>query len=78
MTDPQVLASGAFVRVPVLPGQAAAADFNGVATPVDFSRTPSMPAGPPPSVGADSDALLRELGLNDASVKKLRDSGVIV
>lgn len=78
MTDRQVLASGAFVRVPVTSGQAAAADFNGVATPVDFSCTPSMPAGPPPSVGADTDALLRELGLNDASVKKLRDSGVIV
>ena len=77
LTDPQVLACGALVRVPVQPGQDAPDSFNGVATPVDFSATPAGPAGPPPGVGADADALLRELGLDDAELKRLRDAAVL-
>lgn len=77
MTDPQVLACGAFVHVPVADGQATPESFNGVATPVDFSATPTGPAGPPPSVGADADDLLRELGIDDAELKRLRDAAVL-
>ncbi len=77
MTDPQVLACGAFVNVPVHAGQAAPESFNGVATPVDFSATPAGPAGPPPVVSADADALLRELGIDDAELKRLRDVAVL-
>ena len=77
MTDPQVLACGAFVNVPVADGQATPESFNGVATPVDFSVTPVSPAGPPPGVGADTDALLRELGVSDAELKRLRDAAVL-
>jgi crotonobetainyl-CoA:carnitine CoA-transferase CaiB-like acyl-CoA transferase len=77
MTDPQVLASGAFVHVPVHAGQATPESFNGVATPVDFSATPSRPAGPPPGVGADADALLSELGIDDAELQRLRDTAVL-
>ena len=75
--DPQVLACGAFVNVPVAEGQAAPASFNGVATPVDFSRTPAGPAGPPPRVGAHADALLESLGLSRDDVASLRSTGVL-
>ena len=72
-----MLASGAFVNVPVHVGEAAPERFNGVATPVDFSATPSGPAGPPPRVSADADALLRELGIDEAQLQRLRDSAVL-
>jgi crotonobetainyl-CoA:carnitine CoA-transferase CaiB-like acyl-CoA transferase len=75
--DPQAIASGAFTHVPVHPDEAAPESFNGVATPVDFSATPSRPAGPPPRVGADADALLDALGIDAAEVARLRDAGVI-
>lgn len=77
VTDPQAIASGAFVHVPVHPDEEAPVAFNGVATPVDFSATPSSPAGPPPRVGADADALLAELGLDGDEVMRLRGSGVL-
>ena len=77
LLDPQVLASGAFVNVPVQPGQAVPESFNGVATPLDFSRTPAAPAGPPPAIGADADEILRALGLDDAALQALRDKLVL-
>ena len=77
LQDPQVLASGAFVNVPVHAGQDAPTSFNGVATPVDFSATPVGPTGPPPRVSADSDALLGELGMDVAQIQQLRDAGVL-
>lgn len=76
LTDPQVLASGAFVHVPVT-GDAVPDEANGVATPVDFGRTPSGPAGAPPAIGADADALLEGLGVSSDEVARLRDAGVI-
>ena len=77
LEDAQVIASGAFVDVPVHTGEATPESFNGVATPVDFSATPAGPAGPPPHIGADTDALLRQLGIEPTQVQRLRDSGVI-
>lgn len=77
MTDAQVLASGAFVHVPVHEGQAAPESFNGVATPVDFSGTPAGPAGPPPGVGADADGLLASLGVSRDELARLRSAGVL-
>ncbi|WP_421956464.1 CaiB/BaiF CoA transferase family protein [Polaromonas sp.] len=77
MTDAQVLASGAFVNVPVHPGQEVPESFNGVATPVDFSATPAGPSGPPPGVGVDADALFKELGIDDAELKRLRSAAVL-
>ena len=75
--DAQALACGAFVKVPVHKGEDAPKSFNGVATPIDFSLTPVGPAGPPPRVSADTDALLAELGLDEAKVQRLRDLGVL-
>ena len=77
LTDPQVLASRAFVHVPVASGDTTPQDFNGVATPVDFGATPAGPAGPPPQVGADADALLQALGLTAGELARLRDAGVL-
>lgn len=77
LVDPQVLASGAFVNVPVHPGESVPDTFNGVATPVDFSATPSAPSGPPPRVSADADTLLHELGIDDAQLQRLRASSVL-
>ncbi len=75
--DPQAIACGAFVNVPVHAGQPAPGSFNGVATPVDFGATPAGPAGPPPRVGADADALLAGLGIGTEELARLRASGVL-
>ena len=77
LTDPQVLACGAFVTVPVADGQATPERFNGVATPVDFSATPISLNGPPPGVSADADALLRELGVAPDELERLRAIAVL-
>ncbi|MFT4562937.1 MAG: crotonobetainyl-CoA:carnitine CoA-transferase CaiB-like acyl-CoA transferase [Gammaproteobacteria bacterium] len=77
LEDPQVLASGAFVQVPGVPVQDEQNRINGVATPVDFSVTLVGPSGPPPAVGADADALLNSLGIDEAELVRLREVGVL-
>ena len=77
LRDPQVLASGAFVHVPVPDGQPTPESFNGVATPVDFGLTRAGPAGPPPAIGADADVLLTSLGLDGDELSRLRSLGVL-
>ena len=74
LQDAQVLACGAFVKVPSV-GAAVPDDCNGVATPVDFSLTPAAPAGAPPAVGADGDALLESLGIDANERARLRAGG---
>ncbi len=44
---------------------------------VDFSATPARVAGPPPVLGADTRAILTELGYDDAAIEGLRADGVI-
>ena len=78
VVDPQAIAAGAFIRVPETVGGATPDDPNGVATPIDFSATPAVPAGAPPAVGADADALLRALGYADADLERLRASKVLI
>ncbi len=79
--DPQAIAAGAFVHVPAAGGDAIADTpaliANSVATPVDFSATPSGPAGAPPAVGADALAILHSLGYADADLQRLRDAKVL-
>jgi formyl-CoA transferase len=48
-----------------------------VGQPVALSRTPSRVAGHPPAIGAHTDEVLAELGLDAASVADLRARGVI-
>ncbi len=46
--------------------------------PVKMSETDPRPRGPAPSLGADTEPILREvLGLSDAEIKKIREMGVI-
>ncbi len=68
LSDPQVQASGAFV------GASPERSVTGcaVATPVDFSLTPVGPSGPAPEVGADTDAVLREIGLEQVEIEQLK------
>ena len=77
LADPQVLACGALVNVPVPAGEPTPEGFNGVATPVDFGSTPVGPAGPPPRVGAHADALLQSLGFSADELARLRSDGVL-
>jgi len=42
-----------------------------------FSRTPGEIASPPPTLGADSEAILRERGFGDQRVAELKAAGVI-
>lgn len=77
LTDPQVLASGAFVRVPVAVGELAPTEINGVATPIDFGLTPAGPAGAPPAVGADTDRILESLGVDANERERMRASGAL-
>jgi crotonobetainyl-CoA:carnitine CoA-transferase CaiB-like acyl-CoA transferase len=77
VSDPQAIAAGAFVRVPAAAGDAASEGFNGVATPLDFSATPVGPAGAPPAVGADADALLAGIGMSAQEIERLRVAGVL-
>jgi crotonobetainyl-CoA:carnitine CoA-transferase CaiB-like acyl-CoA transferase len=77
VVDPQALACGAFVTVPGQAGEAIAGGRNGVATPIDFDATPSAPAGPPPRVGADADAILESLGVDAIERARLRAAGVL-
>ena len=77
IVDPQAVAAGAFVRVPEATGAAPPEEANGVATPVDFSATPAGPAGAPPAVSADAEALLRELGYAADDIQRLRDNKVL-
>ena len=76
LPDPQVLTSGAFVHVPMASGALPDA-VTGVATPIDFGLTPAGPAGAPPAIGADADALLEGLGVTRDEVARLRGTGVI-
>jgi formyl-CoA transferase len=46
--------------------------------PIKMSETDPRPRGPAPSLGADSELILKEvLGLSDSEIKKLRESGAI-
>jgi formyl-CoA transferase len=46
--------------------------------PIKMSETDPRPRGPAPALGADSERILKEiLGLSDAEIKKLRESGAI-
>jgi crotonobetainyl-CoA:carnitine CoA-transferase CaiB-like acyl-CoA transferase len=60
LTDPQAIAAGAFVDVPVGDGAPA---HRAVASPVDFGGVPTTPAGPVPGIGEHTEEVLRELEL---------------
>jgi crotonobetainyl-CoA:carnitine CoA-transferase CaiB-like acyl-CoA transferase len=45
--------------------------------PVKFSRTPGGPQGPGPVLGADTQAVLRDIGYSDDEIAALTDAGAI-
>ncbi|PXY28063.1 CaiB/BaiF CoA transferase family protein [Prauserella muralis] len=55
-------------------------DVGGVVQPAPgprFDRTPPATPGPPPQTGADTSAVLAELGLGDERIAALREAGAI-
>jgi crotonobetainyl-CoA:carnitine CoA-transferase CaiB-like acyl-CoA transferase len=72
LADPQAWAGGSFVEVP---------DADGTVTminqPVDFAGTPGAPRAMPPDLGADTDAILAELGRDATAIDDLRRDGIV-
>jgi crotonobetainyl-CoA:carnitine CoA-transferase CaiB-like acyl-CoA transferase len=71
--DPQVIASGAFVDVP-LPDEGSA---RMVASPVDFSGTPWAPRSTAPELGQHTEEILLELGYDWEAIATLKEKGAI-
>jgi crotonobetainyl-CoA:carnitine CoA-transferase CaiB-like acyl-CoA transferase len=74
LDDPHVQAMGYLhpVDFPGLPRSAPVAK-----APVRLGRTPTRTPGPPPRLGADTDAILGDLGYDGAAIARLRQSGVV-
>jgi crotonobetainyl-CoA:carnitine CoA-transferase CaiB-like acyl-CoA transferase len=74
LDDPQVRFTGHLVEVPY-PGMARPApiaDF-----PVSLSETPGRIRGPAPTLGANTDDILSELGFSSQRIDELRADGVV-
>jgi crotonobetainyl-CoA:carnitine CoA-transferase CaiB-like acyl-CoA transferase len=71
--DPQAIAAGAFVDVPLPEGGSARM----VATPVDFSDTRWAPGGPSPELGQHTEEVLLELGYDWEAIGDLKARGTI-
>lgn len=74
LDDPHVQASGHLVDVdyPGLPRPAPIADF-----PVALSNTPGHVRGPAPTLGADTDLILAELGFASERIAQWRRDGIV-
>jgi crotonobetainyl-CoA:carnitine CoA-transferase CaiB-like acyl-CoA transferase len=46
--------------------------------PLKFSGTPATPGMPAPSLGSDTQAILKELGYNKSDIKIFQEEGVIL
>jgi len=74
LEDPQVLASGAFVTSG---GDDGAKAPLSVASPIDFGEHESMEAVAPPRIGQHTDAVLREIGVSETDLARLRAAEII-
>jgi crotonobetainyl-CoA:carnitine CoA-transferase CaiB-like acyl-CoA transferase len=74
LDDPHVMFTGQLVDVsyPGMPRPAPLADF-----PVALSETPGRIRGPAPTLGADTDDILSELGYPGDRIEEWRKVGVI-
>jgi crotonobetainyl-CoA:carnitine CoA-transferase CaiB-like acyl-CoA transferase len=70
--DPQAEAAGALVDVPARGG----GTTRTIASPVGFAGEPLRLRGPAPLLGEHTDEVLRELGVDDATLARLREAGV--
>jgi CoA:oxalate CoA-transferase len=72
--EPQITARNMFVEV----DQPGAGDFKVVNSPLKFSRTPAAVSGHAPSLGENTDELLRDLlGVSETELSVLRATGVV-
>jgi crotonobetainyl-CoA:carnitine CoA-transferase CaiB-like acyl-CoA transferase len=72
--DPQVIARKAVVEMP----HPTAGTVKVIANPVRLSETPADYRLPPPALGADTDAVLRDIaGLSDAEIAALREKNLV-
>ena len=51
--------------------------MRGLGNPVKMSATPAVMAKAAPTLGEDTDAVLRELGLGDGEIAALRSRNVV-
>ena len=75
LLDAQVQAAGAFVQVPSMANDGTTS--MSVASPLDFGAEPVAAPMAPPQLGSDTSAVLRELGVADDELARLREAGVI-
>ena len=75
VSDGQVQACGALVDMPTMARDGTTQ--KSLATPVDFGAAPGRSLQSPPQLGSDTDAVLRELGVDDAELARLREARVV-
>lgn len=73
--DPHVQARGTVIAAPHPDGGDRTLPM--VANPIRLSETPAEVRRPPPRLGADGDAVLREAGFSDDHIAALKASGVL-
>jgi len=71
--DPQAKAAGALIDAPSRVGGTSRT----VATPIGFDGAPVEVRAPSPLLGEHTDAVLREVGVDDATLARLRAEGVL-
>ena len=73
VADPGVWENGYFAQVPAEDGTTQRV----VGTPIRMSATPLAAGGPAPALGEHTDAVLREIGIDDDELAALREQGTI-
>jgi formyl-CoA transferase len=73
LVDPQALLNGTLATVQ----HATLGPVRLLGVPVRLSATPGAPAGPPPSLGEHTDAILAEAGVPAPEIARLRRAGVV-
>jgi len=71
--DPQARANG-YIEELVHPVHG---DYQAVSSPLKMDRTPLVPQGPSPAMGAHTDEILAEVGLDETTVSALREADVV-
>lgn len=52
--------------------------IKGIGVPLKFSKTPTEPSWPPPSLGKDTATIMKEIGYKQKEIKTLSEEGVIL